>query len=379
MPTITVISRRLKDRLKHFSPALLQLVGLKLLTKAQTEALLRPFQVSKSIKSPITLKRVVDAATPEKELFHTKVIETDPDFVWDYPNNTGRASLLRSGNLAISKAFLDTDFGNQAIVTDLLKPDKRTTVTYPVVIAPWSHYWGTYSDFLLFVVAKLARIKTVLTPAQFDKAVVAYPLSNTPYEAELLGILGVGADRLIDSRLYIIQFERCILANNSSWFYPAAADLLALRSLIDKQIPFTSTNTTRRIYISRKARRKVNNEEALTTMLRRHDFDIIDDKPRSVREQIALYRSASFIIGPHGASFSNILWCRPGTQLFELFAPNYRPEYFRYMSQVLGLRHAAYCLGPPADSHYTFLDADIDVSIDEVERGVLALLSQAGA
>jgi Glycosyltransferase 61 len=375
MPTINGLSHRLKDRIKQLSPTLLRLVGLKLLDKTQTEALLRPFQLSYSVKMPVLLAGVVDVADSKKVLFEPKAAEADPDFVWSYPNTNSRSQLLRSGNLTVGNSFLDTDFGNRALLADLFNPDRRMVERYPVTIALWSHYWGTYYDFVFFVAAKLARIKMVMSPAQFAEAAVAYPLFHTPFEAELLQLLGVKPDRLFDTRQYALHFDRCILANNSSWFYPAAADVLALKAIVEAELKPARSSPVRRIYISRKGRRKITNEEALIVMLRQYDFEVIEDKPRSVTEQIELYRSASFVIGPHGASFANLLWCRPGTQLFEFFAPNYRPEYFRYLAHVLDLRYAGYCFGPAEESHHSFVDADIEVSVDEVERGLVRVLT----
>ncbi|NID10518.1 glycosyltransferase family 61 protein [Fibrivirga algicola] len=376
MPVLAVFPHRLKDRLKRLSPALLRWVGLKLLSKTQTEELLRPYQVSYVVKQSISLAGVTDIIDPQKVLFQPKVIETEPDFVWNYTNTNSRAELLRSGNLNISNKFLDTDFGNRALLTDLFNPDRRLTERYPVVIALWSHYWGGYYDFLLFVAAKLARIKTVMAPAQFAEAAVSYPLFHTSFETELLQLLDVSPDRLFDTRQYSVHFDRCILANNSSWFYPAADDVLALKGMVEARLQPIQAAPTKRLYISRSGRRRVINEEELVAMLLQYDFEIIEDKPRSVAEQIELYRSASFIVGPHGASFANVLWCKPGTQLLELFAPNYQPEYFRYLAQVLGIRYAAYCFGPIEDSHYTFVDSDIQVSVDEVEKGIVKLLAE---
>ncbi|RYF66469.1 MAG: hypothetical protein EOO39_22940, partial [Cytophagaceae bacterium] len=112
MPTMTVISRRLIDRLKSLAPTFLSWVGLRLLTKKQTEELMQPYQISYSSKAPVSLVDVFDVADPQKVLFPHKVIETDPDFVWDYVNTTNKAALLRSGNVKIGNSFLDTDFGN---------------------------------------------------------------------------------------------------------------------------------------------------------------------------------------------------------------------------------------------------------------------------
>jgi hypothetical protein len=375
---LTSLAGQLKDQLKRQSPAILRWVGIKLLSKAQTEALLQPAQISYSIKSDVHLPEVTDAADSQKVIFPPKTVELEPDFVWDYTNHDGRAELLRCGIMRIGNQYPDTDFGNGALLTDLLSNDRRPVEKRPLLIAPWSHYWGGYFDYVLFVAAKLCRIKAVLSPADFAGAVVSYPFLRTSFEPELLALLGIGPERLFDSRHHAFQFDRCVLANNSSWFYPAAADILALKATVEAQLPPVDVSPDKRLYISRSGRRKVLNEEALVSMLERYGFEAVEDKPRSIIEQIRLYQRASFIVGPHGASFANLLWCRPGTQLLELFPPNYRPEFFRYLTHVLDIHYAAYCFGPVADSHHTNVDVDVSVDVDEVERAVVKLLSREG-
>lgn len=371
---LTIVTDHVKDQLKRRSPALLRWLGLSLLNKAETKALMKHTQVKVTAKSPVFLPGVTDVFDPQKVIFEPKTVQTEPDYVWDFANTSGRAELLRCGSLRVGNQFLDTDFGNKALLIDLFRPDRRPVQYFPIVLAPWSHYWGGYYDFLLFVVAKLCRLKTAIHPDIFNEAAVSYPLFNTPFETELLALLGIGPDRLIDSRVHALSFDHCILGNNSSWFYPTAADLLTLKTTIEAQLPPDTTQPRKRLYISRAGRRQVVNEAELVQMLTQYGFEVIDDKPRTVAEQVRLYQSAEFIMGPHGASFANLLWCRPGTQLLELFAPNYRPEYFRYMSQVLNLPYAAYCLGPIVESHHTNVDANMLVSVEEVEQGIMGLL-----
>ena len=367
---LSTFAGHVKDQLKYRSPTLLRWLGLQLLNKAQTYNLLKPAQLGVLSKAPVYLPGVYDASDPEKELFAPKTVQTDPDSVWSYPNVGGDTQLLRCGSVRIGSQIPDTDFGNQALLNDLFSPDRRPVQYYPTVLAPWSHYWGGYYDFLLFIAAKLCRIKAALPPDTFDAVALSYPLFNQPYETELFALLGISPDRVFDSRRHALSFDRCLLANNSSWFYPSAPDLLALKSTIEGQLPALTTVPRRRLYISRVGRRRVLNEAELTQMLARYGFEVVPDEPRSVAEQVRLYQSAEFIVGPHGASFANLLWCRPGTQLLELFAPTYRPEYFRYLSHVLNLRYAAYSPGPLQESHHSQVDVNITVDVDEVEAAL---------
>ncbi|RYZ94347.1 MAG: glycosyltransferase family 61 protein, partial [Sphingobacteriaceae bacterium] len=123
------------------------------------------------------------------------------------------------------------------------------------------------------------------------------------------------------------------------------------------------------IYISRADRRRISNEDELVIMLKKFNFVIIEDKKRSVTEQITIYHNASFVLGPHGASFSNIIWCTPGTHLFELFSPNYTPDFFLYLANVMDLKYSAFYEGVP-NSNINYFDGlveDIYIPVAKLE------------
>ena len=158
----------------------------------------------------------------------------------------------------------------------------------------------------------------------------------------------------------------------------AIAWVLVVRALRDRLMPLVEPNTgpRERIYISRAGRRRVLNEDALVTMLDRYDFRVIDDKPRTLAEQLTIYNRASFVMGPHGASFSNLIWCEPGTHLFELFSPNYTPDFFAYLAELMGLRYSAHAAGKPRPDGLQLLEDDMTVSVADVERGLNQLLER---
>ncbi len=357
-----------KDALKDQSALLLKPFGVNLLSAEQSETFLNAYRTYYQREQTLQLNPVADVLNADKVLFPQKEISTASASVWQYPNAGRNALLLRNGSLSVGNHVLNTDFGNSALLKDVLKFNKRRSQRTDTLIAPWSHYWGGYYDYLIFVAAKLCRIRNVLPAAAFADAVVSYPLLNTSFESELLTLLGCRPDKVVDSRTTEISFDRCLLGNSGSWFYPNVADLLALKTHVAAQMPVADTDR-KRLYISRLGRRRVLNEDALIGLLERYDFIIVDDKPRSVTEQYQLYNGAQFILGPHGASFANVLWCEPGTTLFELFPNDYMPEYYRYMAQVLELPYYAYCQGDGSAeaSHYSNLNKDVSVSIDELE------------
>jgi hypothetical protein len=366
MPSFRTLLSAFRNGFKSQGTWLARPFGLDLLTAPQTQALLAPAALTARPAESLLLPASPFFADGNEGQFDEAPVQTAHTSVWRCESPRRKARLLRSGGIRLGSRVLHTDFGTAAVLKEMLRPDRRERVEADTLIAPWSHYWSSFYDYVFFVAAKLCRMKDALPPAVFDQAVVAYPLLDTPFEAEILALLGFGPDRIRDSRTTEVRFRSVVLGNTASWFYPHPADVEALRRHLGARLA-GSPAPARRIYVSRAGRRIVRNEEALVALLERYGFVFVEDRPRSLAEQYALFHNASFIIGPHGSAFANLLWCQPGTQLLELFAANYLPEYFRYLAELSGVRYAAYCAGPLRDSHHSYVDADLDVDLGEFE------------
>ena len=338
----------------------------------QTESFLDRYQISRHLADAFALPETVDLAQPTKRYFPAKQAVNQTISVWLYEDSAGAIKQYPYGSIEIGGKLLCLDANTDDFHRNFFPPIKRTAFFAPTLMAPWSHYldgymWGGYYDFVFLVAAKLCRFKEALPESEFKAAFLSYPLFDTTYERDFLALLGVSAGRVVDSRTTNVTFERCVLANAGHWFYPNKADILALRKYILAQTP-PAQGPRKRIYISRSGRRRILNEPEIIELLQVYGFEIIEDTPRSVTEQIRIYQNAEFIIGPHGASFSNILWCQPDTHLFEIFSPTYTPDFFRYLAHTLGLSYSAYYYGPAGTGEWTVgLEDDIYVSIAELE------------
>lgn len=372
----------LREGLKQQLAGLGKRLGYAMPAKEESMTLLANHLAATNPGDRIMLPAIDDVAQPGKQIFSETEAVTEASHVWRYPAGRAKTALLRSGALFCDGNVLCMDWlGDRRLLDDILNRGKRTVHHADVLIAPWSHHadgirFGGYYDYVVLIAAKLCRIKEALTDDEFRRAVVAYPLFDTNYERELLALIGIDPDRIFDSRRTNIRFQTCALGNSGHWFYPNGADLMALKRQVEATIPAVP-RTGNRVYISRSGRRRILNEAELVTLLNRYGIEFIEDKPRTVAEQVAIYRNASFVIGPHGASFTNILWCQPGTHLVELFSPNYIPDFFLYMARRLGLRYSAYYHGPESSNRFSGLDEDITVSIPDLERGLDALLTES--
>ncbi|WP_373331210.1 glycosyltransferase family 61 protein [Salmonirosea aquatica] len=346
--------------------------GVAFLDAIQTESFLDGHRISSHPADTFTLPETVDLGQPTKRYYPAEQTANQTVSVWLHEASAGVAKQYPYGSIQIGRKLLCLDVNTDDFHRNLFPPIKRTALFAPTLMAPWSHYldgaiWGGYYDFVFLVAAKLCRFKEALPESEFKAAFVSYPLFGTSYERDFLDLLGVSTGQVVDSRTTNVTFERCVLANTGHWFYPNKADIFALRKYVLAQVP-PIDEPRKRIYISRSGRRRILNESAVTALLQNYGFEIIEDIPRSVTEQVRIYQNAEFIIGPHGASFSNIVWCQPGTQLFEIFAPTYTPGFFRYLAHTLGLGYSAYYHGPAGTGDWSLgLEDDIEVSIAELE------------
>lgn len=345
--------------------------GFHLLTQKQTVDFMAPYQISVSPEDRILLPAVINSSN-HKAIFQAKESATDQIYVWEYIDPHKKAMLSRYGSAIIRRKVLCTDRTHGSFYKDIWKKDQRPVKMVSTLIAPFSHFqeetgYGGYFDFVFFIAVKLCRIKDALPKEDFSDAVIAYPPFNSHYEREYLQLLGFSTDNLVDSSLFKIVSPRILTGNGRTW-HPNLTDILSLKRHIQKKFQPVKT-AANRIYIRRAGRRCIINEKELLIMLKKFDFLIIEDTERTVTEQITIYHNASFILGPHGASFGNIVWCEPGTHLFELFSPNYMPDFFLYLTTVMDMKYSAYHERDP-DPNVNYLEGiteDIFVSVPQLE------------
>ncbi|MBS1776630.1 MAG: glycosyltransferase family 61 protein [Bacteroidetes bacterium] len=353
--------------------------GYNFFNKEQTFNFLSPYEVHNSVSEKYSLPIVEDVGD-HKLLFNKGSVSMNRNTTWVFKHDERACNLLPIGSLSVDHQVLRTDFGypnpfindfgGRAAIQDFILPHPRKKLSCRTVIAPWSHYFRKeYYLYLMFVAAKLCRIKQTVPSALIEDAIVAYPLFYSSFEQEYLRLLGFKENQVVDTRLVEVDFDNCILGNLDNWLYPAAQDVMWMRELMFDKMPQANNSKSELIYISRSGRRRVENEDELVKTLMGFGFEIIEDQKRSVEEQFHLYNNAKFIIGPHGASFSNIIWSKKGTNLLELFPQRYVYNFFQYLSSIVGVNYAAYCLGPVSHNQpYRAVSDNLKVSVIDIAR-----------
>lgn len=92
-----------------------------------------------------------------------------------------------------------------------------------------------------------------------------------------------------------------------------------------------------KLYISRPkgVRRGIANEEALLPLLEEAGYMVSAMEGMSVAEQAQLLARADVLISPHGGALTNMVFCRPGIQVVELFGRHVYPFYYG-LAQMCG-------------------------------------------
>jgi len=133
-----------------------------------------------------------------------------------------------------------------------------------------------------------------------------------------------------------------------------------------------------RILISReraRSRRLVQAERANEALFAL-GFEKVVLEDFSLREQAALFHQADCIVMPTGGSLANLVFCRPGTVVVELFSPNYTPNFTHALMGEIGLRYyglvADKVSRPHPEARLGHEDIDFDPDrLAEVVRGAL--------
>jgi capsular polysaccharide biosynthesis protein len=113
--------------------------------------------------------------------------------------------------------------------------------------------------------------------------------------------------------------------------------------------PSVATNLPTKLYVTRgeapNTRRYVE-EPQLWPSLERQGFTRVDPGALTVQEQIDWFAAADVVVAPHGAALSNLVFCKPGVRILELFAPNYVNHCYWTIASAL----------PDATYHYLVAD-----------------------
>lgn len=162
------------------------------------------------------------------------------------------------------------------------------------------------------------------------------------FQRQTLEKLGVDMGRLVNMRdaEYIVADELLMPVYGSNSLGKAQAAwnpaFYKREYLKESELPTPDL----KLYISRgsKGARGIDNDEQIINHLTDKGFTIVRAEELTVEEQASMFARANVVLGPHGAGFSNIVFCQPGTKVIELFNAHIVP-CFHVISEQTELEH----------------------------------------
>ncbi|NEQ69044.1 MAG: glycosyltransferase family 61 protein [Symploca sp. SIO2D2] len=229
-----------------------------------------------------------------------------------------------------------------------------------------SNYWHWMIDLL-------PKIKVVLDAGfdlnSFDNILIKW--NQTRYQKETLETLGVDLSKLIEvAETDYIQLDELVCPTFKTGQYECPGWAIQwLRNSIKPSEP--SNDPGQYIFLSRENCdfRRLTNESEIFDKLEPLGFKKLMPDRLSVAEQAHIYSKAKMIIGPHGAAFTNSIFCNPETVLYEMLSPDYVDMSFWVTTQDLDLQHYIHLSSSEESSKQSYKNArrqDFEISADQV-------------
>jgi hypothetical protein len=274
--------------------------------------------------------------------------------------------VMRCGVVRLNrKDCLYTDFGNRNASIDFAKP--RFEVDH--ALAVWSHRWLGFHHFLSELFPKICKLREELGD-DLGGAKICYPMIHRRYEKELLEMLQLPQDRLVDTKgVGGVVADKLTIVPMAGWFQGNPNAELLRQQLL----PPPEARGPERLYLSRYGRRRCLNDEPIIKRCKELGFVEVDESSRTIAEQIALYRDAKILVGPHGSAFTNMVWAAPGAHIIEMIPTTFDVTYHAGLTKSLGHRYTKISCanGPTATSGVTIdFNADVDEVIRTIDRAV---------
>lgn len=218
--------------------------------------------------------------------------------------------------------YWDCGLPDQASVAREL--NTRPVIGEPAVISLREFGDNNYYHFYSDVLGKLALLNEHGIGAEVP-IVVSARLAQQPYFLALLHLIN------LHTRRWIVQDDAVIAADEVFFCKPMPHARRSFDFVLD-QMRLWQANRQARIFLTRQSGRGrwIENRDEMESVCRAAGFTIVDADTLALREQIAVFRSARFVVGIHGAGLVNCMFRRGDPlDLLELFPPeNIPPHYF---------------------------------------------------
>lgn len=260
---------------------------------------------------------------PEGRLF------TDNLFiVWVISKNN---ELIGDVSFQFQNGYPVASFQNQIVKHRFFNKPKKIKGTVCTLLCGGGASINNYFHWMIDVLPRIYLLKKTGTFDQIDFFVV--PSCKLNYHKDTLKLLGIRKDQLIVAGAELhLQADQLIATvhprGEKGYISPKWLVDFHREHFLDK-IKYKK-DSPKKIYISRKDSklRAIYNESEVIEYMEQKGFAICVLSQLSFLEKVQLFNQADFIVAPTGAGLTNILYCKKGTKILEVFKSGTHINYF---------------------------------------------------
>jgi len=183
------------------------------------------------------------------------------------------------------------------------------------------------------------------------------------------------SNSVIEAKKLIVPSVAWLPSKNNFW-HIWHYNLLIWYKKFFQDVFVKKMNTPKRIFISRSKAgyRRISNESDLFESLSKLGFISVRLEDMSIFEQATLFNNADIIVGPHGAGWTNLIFCKPNTKIIEIDhgVKGEQRSSFKGMAKFMNCIYYPFYVGllEETDCPENVLDPinqDLEVDIDRFE------------
>ncbi len=206
---------------------------------------------------------------------------------------------------------------------------------------------NNYFHFFFDIIPKIYLIKKKIR----SKINFYYVSAPKKWQIKIFKILGITERKLINSSKNKHIFADQIICLDHPWYHkgfiqdqvkklPKWVILINRKIFLKKALKF---KCAKKIFLDRSSSEfnhcQIFNQKRVNKWVKKNELSIYKPEKLSFKKQIYLFKNASVILGAHGAAFTNIIFCRPGTKIIEIIPANHPNRKCERVSKILKLKY----------------------------------------
>ena len=207
---------------------------------------------------------------------------------------------------------------------------------------------GSGNNYFHFIFDIIPKIHLLIYKKKLKDVDYFYLTNPKKWQIVILKILGIMENKIIDSKIYNHIHADEIYAVDHPWYDKGYIqyNLNKIPKWIINEnrktfLKYKPKNYNKKIFLDRSYSNynhcQIENLETISKLVLKKNIATYRPEQLSFKNQIKLFNSSSLILGAHGAAFTNIIFCRPGTKIIEIIPSDHPNQKCKRISKVLNL------------------------------------------